>query len=166
MRHDEVMTTGIDYHAIVHETLRGVIPRVLERIAAEGLPGEHHLFISFRTDHEGATVPSFLRAQYPDKMTIVLQHQFQNLLVDDVGFGVRLSFGGRPTDLYVPYEAVTVFVDPSVEFALQFDLAENDASQASKAKGSVEDAERESKGTEEETQKEGEVVRVDFTKKR
>lgn len=107
------------YDKWVAEALRGVLRRALIETARNGLPGDHHFYINFRTSDEGVTIPPFLRAQYPNEITIALQHQFDGLSVDEAGFDVRLSFGGRKHDLHVPFEAVTSFADPSVNFGLQ-----------------------------------------------
>lgn len=112
--------TLIAYPDIVRDALRAVPAEVLRQVELEGLPGEHHFYIEFRTNAEGVEMPPGLRAQYPEKMTIVLQNDFRDLHVDSIGFAVNLSFSGSRTDLYIPFAAMNLFVDPSVEFALQF----------------------------------------------
>jgi len=107
------------YETWVEDALRGVLRRALTRVAAEGLQGEHHFYINFRTDFDGVEMPGFLRAKYPEEITIVLQHQFEDLRVDDRGFSVGLYFSGRRQQLHVPFDAVTSFADPSVNFGLQ-----------------------------------------------
>jgi hypothetical protein len=104
------------------EALRHVMVRALAFVAANGLPGEHHFYITFRTDHPDAVVTSRLRAQYPQEMTIVLQHQFWDMTVDEAEglFSVGLSFGGVPTILKIPFDAVTAFADPHVRYGLRF----------------------------------------------
>ncbi len=110
------------YEAMAQEALRGVVKAALRRAASpEGLPGEHHLYISFQTRGAGVTVPPDLIARYPDEMTIVLQNQFWDLAPGETFFSVVLKFGGQPKKLSVPYAAVTRFHDPSVGFALQFE---------------------------------------------
>ena len=89
-------------------------------VAEQGLPGRHHLYITFRTDHPGVVIDDGLRARYPSEMTVVLQHEFWGLEVGDERFGVTLSFGGQAQRLEIPFEAIRVFADPSVEFGLQF----------------------------------------------
>lgn len=111
----------LDYAQIVRDALRHVPRRVLERVATEGFPGDHHLYLAFRTDHEGVAVPGFLRDQYPEEITVVLQHQFWDLETDDDGFGVTLSFAGRPQRLEVPWAALTALHDPSVQFGMRFE---------------------------------------------
>jgi uncharacterized protein len=114
----------IRYDLMVREALRGVVRRVLADIARNGLPGEHHFYISFDTRAEGVRISSRLRVQYPEEMTIVLQHQFWDLIVSEIAFEVGLSFGGVPERLHVPFEAIKGFFDPSVQFGLEFQVAE------------------------------------------
>jgi hypothetical protein len=111
----------IRYDIRAQHALRGLLRDVLAETAKKGLPGEHHFYISFDTRAEGVRLSPRLREQYPEEMTIVLQHQFWDLKVSDDGFEVGLSFGGVPERLAVPFAAVKSFVDPSVQFALQFE---------------------------------------------
>lgn len=113
----------IDYQALVLEALRQVPRRVLARVAEEGMPGEHHFYLSFRPTDPQVDVPSFLRDQYPEELTIILQHQFWSLEVDDEAFSVVLSFGGRRHRLYIQFAALTAFADPFASFGLRFDAA-------------------------------------------
>jgi hypothetical protein len=113
----------IRYDILTQDALRGVVRTVLADAAAKGLPGEHHFFISFDTQAEGVRLSPRLKAQYPKEMTIVLQHQFWDLVVNNQGFEVGLSFNGVPERLVVPFLAITGFVDPSVQFGLQFATA-------------------------------------------
>lgn len=94
---------------------------VLEDVAVEGLPGNHHFFISFDTDHADVDMPSWLKEQHPQNITIVIQNWFEDLVVSDNWFEITLSFNNQPTRLHVPFDAVLTFVDPSVEFGLRFD---------------------------------------------
>jgi uncharacterized protein len=110
----------IRYDILTQDALRGVVRTVLADAAAKGLPGEHHFFISFDTQAEGVRLSPRLKAQYPKEMTIVLQHQFWDLVVTNQGFEVGLSFNGVPERLVVPFLAIRGFVDPSVQFGLQF----------------------------------------------
>lgn len=112
-----------DYPKMVETALRGVMREALARTAREGLPGDHHFYVTFRTRAPGAIVPKYLLAKYPDEMTIVLQHQFRALEVGDAAFSVSLSFSSRSERLTVPFAAVTTFADPSVNFGLQFEAA-------------------------------------------
>ncbi|MBL8709068.1 MAG: hypothetical protein JNL25_07745 [Rhodospirillaceae bacterium] len=113
------------YDQMVEDALRGVVRRALTEAAASGLPGDHHFYITFRTDSPVVRIPGHLKAQYPREMTIVLQHQFWDLHVAEDSFTVTLSFGGKHEPLFIPYEAIVSFADPSVKFALQFDSGEN-----------------------------------------
>lgn len=111
----------IDYGNLMHKAMRGLIYEVLTDIAANGLPGNHHFFVTFDTMHPGVEIADWLSDRYPGEMTIVIQHQYENLTVTDQGFGITLSFGDSPEPLYVPYDAIKTFVDPSVEFGLRFE---------------------------------------------
>jgi hypothetical protein len=111
----------LPYEGWIQESLRGVLRFALDRAATEGLPGDHHFYLTFRTDAPGVVMPERLRAQYPHEMTIVLQHQFDDLRTTDQGFGVKLYFGGVPASLSIPWAAITQFADPSVRFGLRFD---------------------------------------------
>lgn len=110
----------LDYHALVQRALRGVLREALEVAASEGLPGEHHFYLSFRTRDPGVIVPASLRDRFPDEVTIVLQHQYWDLHVDDEGFSVTLAFETSRQRVGAPWEAVTAFIDPVAEFALRF----------------------------------------------
>ena len=110
----------LDYEWMLQDTLRGVARAALREAAERGLLGNHHFFISFRNDHPGVDVPQFLRDQYPQEMTIVLQNQFWGLDVSDESFSVSLNFNKLPAHLTIPFSALTRFVDPSVNFGLQF----------------------------------------------
>jgi len=114
----------IRYDVLTRDALRGVLRRVLSDAAAHGLPGEHHFFITFVSTAEGVKLSPRLLAQYPDEMTIILQHQFWDLVVHDDHFEVGLSFGGIPERLVVPFAAIKSFFDPSVQFGLQFETAD------------------------------------------
>lgn len=116
----------IPYDEIVQDALRGVVKRVLDRINAEGgLPGAHHFYIAFRTHAPGVDIPRHLLERYPDEMTIVIQHRYWDLAVDDEGFQIGLSFNQVPAKLRIPFSAVTGFVDPAVNFALQFNAPDD-----------------------------------------
>jgi hypothetical protein len=113
----------IRYDVLAQEALRGLVAKVLSEVARTGLPGEHHFFITFDTQHPGVRLSSRLRAQYPAEMTVVLQHTFWDLIVTESAFEVGLSFGGVPERVHVPFRAITSFVDPHATFALKFDVA-------------------------------------------
>ncbi|MEF3367061.1 ClpXP protease specificity-enhancing factor SspB [Methylocystis sp. 9N] len=115
----------IRYDLLVQDAMRGVMRKVLADVAENGhLPGEHHFTISFRTDAPDVAISRRLAEQWPKELTIILQHQYSNLEVDDVGFGVTLSFRSIPEHLYIPFSAVTGFFDPAVEFGLRFESGE------------------------------------------
>jgi len=120
------MADHIRYDLLTQQALRGVVRSVLTDTAKKGLPGDHHFYISFETRAEGVRLSDRLRAQYPEDMTIILQHQFWDLAVTESGFEVGMSFGGVPEKLYVPFAAVTGFFDPSVQFGLQFEEVGDD----------------------------------------
>jgi len=108
------------YDEMVQEALLGVVRKVLQDTAQNGLPGDHHFYIAFSTEDPGVVIPDHLRERYKDEMTIVLQNQFWDLKVEDDYFEVGLSFNSKPAMLKIPFDAVTGFLDPSVEFGLQF----------------------------------------------
>jgi len=111
------------YEAMAQDALRGVVKTALKRAAQEGLPGDHHFYITFKTRAPGVSGPAELLAKYPDEMTIVLQRQFWDLAPGETFFSVTLSFGKEPKKLSIPYAAVTCFYDPSVQFRLVFEVA-------------------------------------------
>lgn len=108
------------YDRMVEQALRGVVRQAVEEVIETGLPGDHHFYITFMTDYAGVNIPAYLRDRYPGEMTIVLQYQFYDLEVDDEKMGVTLSFNNVPERLVIPLGAITIFADPSVNFALQF----------------------------------------------
>lgn len=120
------MSKSINYGVLMHQAMRGLIQEVLTSVAEAGLPGEHHFYVTFETDYPGVNIADWLHDRYPDEMTIVIQHWFDNLDVTDDGFGITLNFGDNPENLYVPYDAIQTFVDPSVEFGLRFESQTDD----------------------------------------
>jgi hypothetical protein len=140
---DDTPDSLIPYDEIVQEALRAVVGRVLGEVEKTGgnLPGNHHFYITFKTGAPGVSIPPHLRERFPDEMTIVLQNKFWDLSVDDDGFSVGLTFNQIPAKLEIPFGAITAFVDPAVDFGLQFqatvadmmpethDEAENDGSE-------------------------------------
>ncbi len=122
------MAGTIDYGNLMHRAMRGLIQEVLEGVQENGLPGAHHFFITFDTNHPEAALADWLKQRYPNEMTVVLQHWYDNLEVGDQGFGITLNFGDAPESLFVPYDAIQTFVDPSVEFGLRFEKQVGDAS--------------------------------------
>lgn len=162
---DETPESLIPYDEIVQDALRAVVGRVLGEVELSGgLPGEHHFYITFKTRAPGVSIPKHLLERFPDEMTIVIQHRFWDLKVEDDNFTVGLSFGGVPATLHVPFNAVTRFDDPAVEFSLAFhanaddvsgeehEEAENDAPEASPSPPAKDDGSN--------------VVSVDFTRKK
>jgi len=179
----------LGYNDMVEHAMRSVVRKALERAAKGGLPGNHHFYITFRTDHADVMIPSRLMDQYPEEMTIVLQHQFWGLQPDDDGFDVELSFNQKHEHLRIPYSALVTFADPSVNFGLQFhvevdedELTTEQPEAASDEKGPTrEEMEQsaESIGSEESDAETGEdtpddgeddrtdnVVTLDFTRKK
>lgn len=163
---DDAPDSLIPYDEIVQEALRAVVGRVLGTVERDGgtLPGSHHFYITFKTGAPGVDIPAALRERFPDEMTIVLQNKFWDLKVSDRGFTVGLSFNQIPSKLDIPFSAITAFVDPAVDFGLQFqaaaedvepalhDDAENDAPEDDDVAVSTEDGSN--------------VVTVDFGKKK
>lgn len=117
-------TDLIRYDVLAREALRGVLKQVMKDAGENGLPGEHHFYITFLSRADGVTISPRLLAQYPEEMTIILQHQFWDMIVTDERFEVGLSFGGVSEKLVVPFDAIKSFFDPSVQFGLQFEPSE------------------------------------------
>ena len=153
------MTGTIDYGNLMHRAMRGLIQQVLDDVAANGLPGNHHFFITFDTMHPDVEIADWLSDRYPDEMTVVMQHWFDNLDVTAEGFSVTLNFGDTPEPLYIPYDAIRTFVDPSVEFGLRFETQEEDdeEEQAPQAPAEPEEAP--------ETPRDAEIVSLDKFRK-
>lgn len=133
------MSRTIDYGNLMHTAMRGLIKTVLLDIQENGLPGAHHFFITFDTTHPDAMLADWLSDRYPSEMTVVMQHWFENLNVTDDGFAVTLNFGDQPEPLFIPYDAIKTFVDPSVEFGLRFESPED--AQEDVVAGEIETAE-------------------------
>ena len=173
---DDTPDSLIPYDEIVQEALRAVVGRVLGAVERGGgtLPGNHHFYITFKTAAPGVKIPKHLRERFPDEMTIVLQNKFWDLNVDEDGFGVGLSFNQIPAKLEIPFAAITAFVDPAVDFGLQFQAAvadieptthenaENDAPEGPGAPG-AEQGGKQDVGTADDGSN---VVTVDFGRKK
>ena len=165
---DETPESLIPYDEIVQDALRAVVGRVLREVEQSGgLPGEHHFYITFKTRMPGVSIPKHLLERFPDEMTIVIQHRFWDLKVEEDSFTVGLSFGGVPATLLVPFAAVTQFHDPAVEFALTFQANADEAphEEHEQAGNDAPDGEAEAAGAE--AREDGSnVVNVDFTRKK
>ena len=123
----------IRYDILTQEALRGVVRKVMMEVAQTGLPGDHHFFITFDTRHPDSRISSRLAEQYPEEMTVVMQHQFWDLNVTDTAFEIGLSFNGVPERLVVPFKAISAFVDPHASFGLKLDAAEADITEGEAA---------------------------------
>lgn len=157
------------YDQMVEGALRGVIRESLRQIAGRGLPGNHHFYITFRTNHRGVRIPIYLREQYQDEMTVVLQYQFYGLEVTEEEFQVTLSFGGVHERLVIPFAAITTFSDPAVKFALQFQPHLEDEAPRTQAKateGVPQDRATQQSSETTEPPKRGEVVALDAFRKK
>jgi hypothetical protein len=143
---------------MVEAALRGVVREALAHAAAKGLPGAHHFYITFRTSFPGLVLPDHLGQQYPEEMTVVLEHQFWDLEVLEDRFSVTLSFQNKPERLVIPFESITAFADPAVKFGLQFQGAAGDADPGSAAPAPP--------PPEEKAEKPGEVVTLDAFRKK
>ncbi|MCD9146772.1 SspB family protein [Pseudophaeobacter flagellatus] len=155
------MSRQIDYGNLMHTAMRGLIRTVLQEVADKGLPGNHHFFITFDTTHPDAQLADWLRDRYPGEMTVVMQHWYDNLEVGEDGFGITLNFGDAPEPLYIPYDSIATFVDPSVEFGLRFESAEDDDDDDDDPLGET----GEDHDDEPPTSSEGEVVSLDSFRK-
>ena len=153
------MSRTIDYGNLMHEAMRGLIKKVLLDVQANGLPGNHHFFITFDTSHPDAELADWLSDRYPREMTVVMQHWYDDLDVGDDGFGIKLNFGDSPEPLFVPYDAIKTFVDPSVEFGLAFEAHEDDAEENEET--DTEDTATKAEVTQDDAPKEAEVVSLD-----
>jgi hypothetical protein len=153
------MARSIDYGNLMHQAMRGLIRKVLTDVSENGLPGQHHFFITFDTMHPDVEMADWLSDRYPGEMTIVLQHWFDNLDVTEDGFSVTLNFGDRPEPLWIPYDAIRTFVDPSVEFGLRFETHEEDDTEMADDDAEAPDE------AEEAPQGEAEIVSLDSFRK-
>ena len=120
------MTDTLDYGSLMHRAMRGLIFNVLEQVRDHGLPGNHHFFITFDTTHPDVQLANWLKDRYPEEMTVVIQHWFDNLEVREDGFSITLNFGDQPEPIQIPFDAIQTFVDPSVEFGLRFENQDMD----------------------------------------
>lgn len=158
------MMSEIRYDLLVERALRGVIRQALNQVAATGLPGDHHFYITFDLQHAGVLVPPYLKAQYTDEMTIVLQHQFYGLEVDEDKFAVTLSFSGKHERLVVPLAAINTFADPAVNFALQLQTIGGDDDEEEAAASDAEASDPNAKSADDEPR--GQVISMDSFRKK
>ena len=158
---DDVRDSLIPYDEIVQDALRAVVGRVLSQVEREGLPGDHHFYITFKTRAPGVAIPTVLTERFPDEMTIVLQNRYWDLAVHDDRFEVGLSFNQVPSHLSVPFAAISGFVDPAVDFGLQFQVADTEG--APEPHDAAENDEPDKGGTDGNASN---VVTVDFGRKR
>lgn len=155
-------TSILRYDKMVERALRSVVKSAVQDVMQSGLPGDHHFYITFLTDYEGVQLPDYLRERYPGEMTIVLQYQFYDLFVDDKEFKVTLSFNNVPERLVIPLEAITIFADPAVNFALQFQPMGGEHDDDDDGNGLSVDSESKDGGDE----KKGEVISLDSFRKK
>lgn len=155
---------------MIEAALRDVVRETLATVAQNGLPGEHHFYITFLTNFPGVEIPEYLKKQYADEMTIVLQYQFFGLKLEDDTFGVTLSFNNVKERLKIPVEAITTFADPSVNFALQFQSGQSDDDDEDDGMpenaNSDSQAESEAKKKDKDGEKRGEVISLDMFRKK
>ncbi|TJZ89574.1 hypothetical protein FA743_18330 [Paracoccus gahaiensis] len=157
---------GLDYGGMMRRAMQGLIAEVLRKIATEGLPGEHHFFITFDTRDEGVEMAAWLRDRYPEEMTIVIQHWFDNLTIQPDHFTITLNFGNQPEPLKIPFDALRTFVDPSVEFGLRFETQDDDEDEDEDAQADAEfQLDVEDDGDDTPPSGGGEVVRLDRWRK-
>ena len=158
----------IPYDEIVQEALRAVVGRVLGQVEATNgvLPGAHHFYITFKTGAPGVDIPADLRARFPDEMTIVLQNKFWDLAVTESGFTVSLSFNQMPAKLVIPFSAITAFVDPAVDFGLQFQAVIDEDEEHDTAAAGNDGEERDLASRITPSEDGSNVVSVDFGKKK
>jgi len=165
---EETPDSMIPYDDIVQEALRAVVGRVLSEIVDSGgeLPGNHHFYITFKTGAPGVDIPKVLRERFPDEMTIVLQNKFWDLAVDEEGFTVGLSFNAVPSKLDIPFAAITAFVDPAVDFGLQFQATVADMAPEAHEDAENDGSEQDEQPTVSDSEDGSNVVTVDFGRKK
>lgn len=159
------MSETIDYGNLMHRAMRGLIQNVLLRVAKDGLPGKHHFFITFDTMHPDVEIADWLSDRYPGEMTVVIQEWFADLDVTDDGFSITLNFGENPEPLYIPYDSIKTFVDPSVEFGLRFETQEEQAEDAADSDAPEAPMEEMAEDDDASTRGDAEVVSLDQFRK-
>ena len=161
------MSGSIDYGKLMHRAMRSLIQEVLTDVQTNGLPGVHHFFITFDTTHSDARLADWLKERYPTEMTVVMQNWFDALEVTSQGFSVTLNFGDSPENLYVPFDAIRTFVDPSVEFGLRFESPEDEEdAELTELPVSLHEADSDSEETaDDDAHKDAEIVSLDSFRK-
>ena len=155
------MTDTLDYGSLMHRAMRGLIFNVLEQVRDHGLPGNHHFFITFDTTHPDVQLADWLKDRYPEEMTVVIQHWFDNLVVREDGFSITLNFGDQPEPIQIPFDAIQTFVDPSVEFGLRFENQDTDEDEDEAEADETEPSADTAKTSDEAPQQEAKVVSLD-----
>ena len=155
------MTDTLDYGSLMHRAMRGLIFNVLEQVRDHGLPGNHHFFITFDTTHPDVQLANWLKDRYPEEMTVVIQHWFDNLEVREDGFSITLNFGDQPEPIQIPFDAIQTFVDPSVEFGLRFENQDMDEIEEEAEADETEPSAEATETSDAEPRQEAEVVSLD-----
>jgi len=155
------MTDTLDYGSLMHRAMRGLIFNVLEQVRDHGLPGNHHFFITFDTTHPDVQLADWLKDRYPEEMTVVIQHWFDNLEVREDGFSITLNFGDQPEPIQIPFDAIQTFVDPSVEFGLRFENQDMDEIEEEAEADETEPSAEATETSDAEPRQEAEVVSLD-----
>lgn len=154
------MTDSINYTQMMQKAMQGLMIDVLKKISKNGLPGNHHYFITFNTQSNGVIIADWIKERYPEEMTIVIQHWFDNLEVNDNKFSITLNFGDNPENLTIPWASVSTFVDPSVEFGLRFE--DDNQDQVPESKMVIIDEDNDDGGE----KKDAEIVSLDSFRKK
>ena len=155
------MTDTLDYGSLMHRAMRGLIFNVLEQVRDHGLPGNHHFFITFDTTHPDVQLADWLKDRYPEEMTVVIQHWFDNLEVREDGLSITLNFGDQPEPIQIPFDAIQTFVDPSVEFGLRFENQDMDEIEEEAEADETEPSAVATETSDAEPRQEAEVVSLD-----
>jgi len=160
------MSGSIDYGKLMHRAMRSLIQDVLTGVQITGLPGAHHFFVTFDTTHPEARLADWLRERYPEEMTVVMQNWFDELEVNDDGFSVTLNFGDSPENMYVPFDAIQTFVDPSVEFGLRFESQDDEEeAELTELPTALQEAVEDTPSDDDAEQKDAEIVSLDSFRK-
>lgn len=154
------------YDLMIEAALRNVVRETLIYVAQNGLPGDHHFYITFLTNFPGVEIPDYLKKQYPDEMTIVLQYQFFGLKIEDDIFSATLSFNNVKERLVIPIEAITTFADPSVNFALQFQSGQEEEEDGEEGPPEPPSNKKGEKKSKDKDEKKGEVISLDMFRKK